>query len=415
MIALKLIYSVIKEESRDVLYNIKKAYMGTDAPMVSFIKMYLIKHKEFPAIEVVEDKFKIELPTNKGKASHWLEELKEKYKSKVIDNAIRSLAKDKGNGVQHLQQALLEIASEEERDVVAYNEAATKRIEEYQERVKAGGVTYLSTGSPELDEFTYGLRPGDFWLLAGYEKSGKSFRMLRMANRIDKIISKYFPNDDRGILFVSCEVDKSEFHGRLDCINAKIPYDKFESGQLSPKQETKLYNWLKKAERLHKNGKSRLTIVDDLTNINQVETYIDLYNPAVMFIDSAHILAESFEYRELLKMSANFKNKARVSKVPIIASTHTNLKEGDGLDKINGKAFANFRAGRDPDFAFVMWADEEMAIRDERGIYAYSVRRAEKFIEIFSTNWNNMSENLIAMQSYTDYVSDSGDEDDSLY
>ena len=413
MLALKLLYAAIIEQDFKVLSQVTKAYAKDDYDKFAFVKFYYAKHGCFPDIALVEDKFSIQLPQNTGKANYWFGELKDKYRTTVVDNVIRSMAKNRADSVDIMRKALITISMQEDRSVVAYNADTKERKLRYLEKKKAQGVTYLSTGDSLLDSFTYGYRPGDFWLLAGYEKSGKSFKLLQWANNTDKIISQFF--SDRGILFVSCEVEKSEFEGRLDCINAEIPYDKFELGSLSLQQEAKYYRWLKKAEDLYKSGRSRLVIVDDLGSIDDVFSYIEVYNPAVVFIDSVHLLAKSLEYKDLLAITGKIKSVARLSKVPIIATTHTNLKEGDGLDKINSRAFANFRAGRDPDFTFVMFSDKDMVARGEMGVYTNNVRRAKKFVEIYRQNWHNMQEERVLLQSYDDYISITDDDDGSIY
>jgi hypothetical protein len=408
---LEYLYSVLKTGDKSI-FELPDKYFGKHRSIVSFIRLHHGKYNKYPEISTIEAKFRVELPSNNEPVSYWITELKERYHKTVLDTAVLKIAKNPSKGVELLQGAYKELIDEDDAVRVSnYSEDAAKSYERYEERKSTNGVTYLSTGDPELDKYTYGYRRGDLWIYAGYEKVGKSFELLRAANNVSKISYKKLP--DKPIIFISCEVPAEEFYGRLDCMNAKIPYSDYEAGTLSEKNEKKLKQWSKKSRLLAKQRK--LLIFDGVDFLNQVENYIVLYSPAILFIDSVHLLAKSLEWRDLYEVSINLKKMARRTGVPIIITMHANMKEGDSINKITSEVFSYFKAGRDVDFAFVLYKDEQMTLNNELGKVCVSARRGVKFVDIQEQNWTTMEVKRSVIEEYSVFMaglSAGGDDDD---
>jgi replicative DNA helicase len=71
----------------------------------------------------------------------------------------------------------------------------------------SGGLPGMSTGIAELDEICGGMRPGEFWVIAGKPSRGKSVLMLQIASK--------FISDQRPVAIHSLEMMTHEVIGRL--------------------------------------------------------------------------------------------------------------------------------------------------------------------------------------------------------
>jgi len=409
----RLLYALINNKDHVVLARCSDKYFHEeDKKKIKFLKEYYAKYKDFPDKDDFETKFKIELESNTSSTEYFLDELKQKYKKSAKDDIIRMLAKAKvGDELKILQDGTLAMYDEEvDREISWYGEDIEKRREEYKKKKESEGITYISTGNDELDKFTYGIKDTDFWLLAGFEKVGKSFKVLRMAHKIAMCLHKYV--EKRGVLFVSCEVNKDEFYDRIDSMGAKLPYGKLMGGTLDDSEEKLLERWYRVLEKLQKIEKYKLIIVDDVFTLEDLLMYIALLNPALVIVDSFHLLAKSYEWKDLIAFAGELKKIARMKKIPIIGTTHANLKEGDSLEELTSHTFSYFKGARDPDFAFIMYKDKQMEIQDEVGTVCVAARRGVPFVEVEKINWMDMSSRTIALMSKKEYLADTETDDD---
>jgi len=409
----KFLYAVIIEGNIDLLIKCKDVYFSKKhLKAVKFIKKYFAEYKKYPDVEDIDEETGIYIEETDSTADYYYKKIKEAYKASVTDDLIRKLAKGETETISLLQNTVQNLTKETDKKIEWYGEDIKSREEAYQERKESiGGVTYLTTGDPEMDMFTYGIKETDFWLIAGYEKVGKSFEVLRMAHNIALKVHEYFEeDDDRGVLFITCETGAEEFYDRVDAIGAKISYARYMAGELKDKEDGKRKRFLKKIHKKRKESTYKLLIVDDVFTMDDIEKYILLLNPAVVIADSVQLLAKSIDWKDLTQMARELKNMARRLSTPIIATSHANLKDGDSVEKINIHSFSYFKGARDPDFAFVMFKDENMKTLGQTGMVCVGARRAEPFVKIWETNWSNMQTKTTILKKVRDFVDSEVDE-----
>lgn len=94
--------------------------------------------------------------------------------------------------------------------------AAEAFMAKFQADHAAGDIPGLSTGIPELDSVSGGMRPGEFWAIGGMPSMGKSVLMLQIAEA-------FISRGDSAAVF-SLEMMESEIIGRLVTVCGRVKY-----------------------------------------------------------------------------------------------------------------------------------------------------------------------------------------------
>lgn len=368
---LRLLFSAIDQQDREGLFSSRPHLFEPKArPILIFVKDFFLKYGDWPDIDTVEDKFKVTLEANNEPVKHWISELTERYRKKVIENAIIDAAGKKGDPVQIFQKALERYHHTGNEDGTRmYKDVGPDRFGRYEDVKKKGGIAYLSTGSDDVDMVSMGYRRSDLWTLAGGEGSGKTFLLLYMSYYLDLVLQG--DGSDQDILFVTMEMDIEECEERMDSIRFHLPYGKFIRGQLSNKQEVAYRKGLA-------NLQSNIRFVDGVDTVDDLASYIDVYQPAAVFLDGTHLLSKSYDWQDMAKVTATLKRLTRTKHVPIINTTH--LKSERGGDEKGGsnddvaysKGFA-----RDSDIVGILFANDAMRDASQFGIHWTKIRRGK--------------------------------------
>jgi hypothetical protein len=168
---LKLIYSAITKKDREGLFSTRPHLFEAKArPILIFVKDFYLKHGDWPEVDTVENKYNVRLDVNTEPVKHWLEELTERYKTRLIEDAILEAASRKMDAVEIFQKALEKYhTTGDDEGAKLYQDDGSSRYGRYDEVKKSGGIAYLSTGEDALDAISMGYRKADLWTLAGRE------------------------------------------------------------------------------------------------------------------------------------------------------------------------------------------------------------------------------------------------------
>lgn len=214
--------------------------------------------------------------------------------------------------------------------------------------------------------------------------------LLRMANWVDMYLTS---NDiDRSILIVSGEMDAIELEERLDAMRCEISYNLLSRGDLSPTEERKYKRYLMGVD-------SRVVIVDSFDNLKDVQFLITVYNPIICFIDGSHLLASSYEWTDIARVTSTMKKITRNNKLPIINTTHLKSEKGKSATGGDIDDFAYTKGyTRDSDIAGVMFADDMMEIDYKFGIDWVKVRRGGRCQLIFQNDYDKTSADIVEVK-----------------
>lgn len=386
MLIESFLYSIIEKNDAETLFKVKDYFLvPKEKPYVDFVKDFYANYAKLPDLTTVEQKFKIQLQDNTESTDYWYKELVDKYKKKIIDETIINSAKNKSQALDNFQQAIIDSNTDIDSKVLIYSDGAS-RAKDYDERKKNKGITHMSSGNADLDLFSLGYKKADLWTIGGREGIGKTWLLLRMAMWLDMyLLSKYIT---RPILIISGEMDAEELGERLDAMRCEISYNRLSRGDLTPIEERKFKRFLR-------GFFSNIKIIDTFDNLKDIEYFISIYRPVAVFIDGSHLLAKSYEWVDVARVTATMKRITRNNKVPIINTTHLKAEKGKSAKGGDLDDFAYTKGyTRDSDIVGVMFASDLMELENKFGIDWVKVRRGNKARLIWQNDYETSKMDL---------------------
>jgi hypothetical protein len=287
-----VISKIIEEQSihEAVKSGIKPVYFAGDWEKVyAWVLDYSNKHGAVPTERAFHTAYgDIDVADTSGETfSGLFDELLNAYRSRTVIAAVSSamgpLDKDNVNEAISILSRGLQAASADTARLRDFNiiENWENRYDRYvQMRETPNALRGIPTGFAGLDRVTHGLRPQQFVVMVGEPKRGKSLFELIMANACHR----------HGLrpMFISFEMSVAEQESRYDALNAKVPYDRILSGQLS---EIEL-DRIRKSMILSKNMQPFIMSEDSssLTTISAIAAKIQEYQPDAVYIDGMYLM-----------------------------------------------------------------------------------------------------------------------------
>lgn len=225
--------------------------------------------------------------TSRESFSGLFEEIVGAYRSRTViaavSDAMPALDKDDIDKAIAVLQKGLQSASADTNRIRDFNiiEGWEARLSRYQEmRDTPNALRGIPTGFAGLDRITHGLRPQQFVVMVGEPKRGKSLFELIMANACHR----------HGLrpMFISFEMSVAEQESRFDALNAKVPYDRILSGDLSEAEMERI----RRSMVLAKNMQPFIMSEDSssLTTISAISAKIQEYQPDAVYIDGMYLM-----------------------------------------------------------------------------------------------------------------------------
>lgn len=401
----QLLVSCLKKKDQKIISLIQKNWLdGAEIKEYRFVMDYFKDSGELIGVKSFCDKFKLDTSEVDSRPSYYLNQVRERYIFSMMADNIPKILKgakdDPREKLRNLQSlvATLAVDSVESKDIL-YSEDTDKRIKDYEERSKSSGVTYLSMGSFDMDEMFYGYRKQDLITIGGKAGQGKSWLLVFLTYLLEKVIRK--KESETGmilgdILFITNEMGEEEIMERLDCIKYRLPYADFLQGHLEKDAEKRYYDGLKTLRKT----KSRIRIVYSCQTIDELSTYIGLYQPSAVFIDGSYLMEPKMDegWEKIVYVTRNLKRLAKNFRTPIINTTQ--LKRGTGKSASHGLEGQDDFAysgsyTQDSDIAIRMFQDADMKFHDLVGCEVVKGRRVISGSKIlFQNDLNKMIQSL---------------------
>ena len=398
----QLMIACLKRKDQKVLSIVKREWLdGAEVKQYRFIMDYYREHGEMLGLKTFCDKFSLDADEVDSRPAYYLNVLKERFifvtMSDNIPKIIRGIKDAPRDKLFELQSlvAMLAVDAVESKDVL-YSDDIENRIKDYEERMKSLGVTYLSMGSEDMDKVFYGYRKNDLITIGGKAGQGKTWMIIYMAYLLEIAIKEKesltgHPCGD--ILFISNEMGEEEIKERFDCINFRLPYEKFLSGTLTEREKGRYYRGL---ESLKKH-RSKIRIVENCQTIDELSTYMGLYQPSVVYIDGSYLMEGKMQegWEKIVYITRNLKRLAKNFKTPIVNTTQ--LKRGSSktgskfsLDGQDDFAYSSSYS-QDSDIAIRMYQDADMKFHDLVACEVVKGRRVKGGTTlVFQNDLNNM-------------------------
>lgn len=392
----KFIVSVLTHKDEKSLYRLDKTWLdAVETVRLKYVLDYYKEHAELMGLSDYCTKFRIDEDEGTSRPSLYIRELRDRYIfSEISENVPALLKKVKANPRKVLGE-LAEMVSELTADDSStrdtdYGERGDDRLEEYLERVRTGGISYLRLGHPVLDDLFYGLRKTDLVTFGGRAGSKKTFLLCYLAI----LIEEHLPEEYGDVLFVTNEVPAMEIEERMDAIRFTLPYKRFLAGKLN-RPEFRRYE---EGIAALKKKKVRIKIIENCLKCEELRAKIKIYNPSACLLDGSYLMEPDMnkpEWEKITYVTRTMKNITNTEKVPIINTTQLKRaggksEKGTSFDAQDDFAYSNSYT-QDSDIAIRMFAEKEMIFRQEVGLQVAKGRRVEAGVTpIFLCNLNIM-------------------------
>ena len=323
-----VISKIIEEQSlhEAVRSGIKPVYFANEWEKVyQWVLDYNNQHGAVPserAFHVAYGDIDIE-DTGAETFSGLFDELLNAYRSRTViaavSDAMGPLDKDDVSEAMAILSKGLQSASADTARLRDFNiiENWEVRFERYKEmRDTPNALRGIPTGFSGLDRITHGLRPQQFVVMVGEPKRGKSLFELIMANACHR----------HGLrpMFISFEMSVAEQESRYDALNAKVPYDRILSGQLSEAEMERI----RKSMVLNKNMQPFIMSEDSssLTTVSAIAAKIQEYQPDAVYIDGMYLMDDEHgepkgSPQALTNITRGTKRLAQRFDIPIVGTS----------------------------------------------------------------------------------------------
>ena len=405
MLLEKFLYAVIEAEDSEELYKVREEHLDKNKDVLIFVQDFYASYRKFPDLLTVESKFSTKLLKNTEVPEYWRKEIVDKYREAVVKQTVVDVAKNSANAIDKFQEAIVKYHSEGDVSVSDFSQGSDRALE-YKRKKGTNGITYLSTRFPELDLFSLGYRKTDLWTIGGAEAVGKTWQLLRMADAVDLEMLEMGIN--KTVLIISGEMGAEELMERLDAIRFGLDYQQLSRGELGKIGERKYMRELKTV-------RTNIKIVDSFDSIKDVEYYISIYRPAICFIDGSHLLAPTYDWKDIAWVTASMKRITRNNKIPIVNTTH--LKSEKGKGKSNSLDDFAYTKGytRDSDIVGLMFATDMMELDNTIGIDWLKVRRGDKYRTLIKTDRDDSSSEIVQHVPLKEILAQTAYGDDAEY
>ena len=258
--------------------------------------------------------------------SQWVSTLKEYQARRLAQSAAREIATadDAAGAIESFRttlQSLQQVVSGKQRSIDA-EKAGQQFIETLLRDYNSGELPGASTGIAEIDEICGGMRPGEFWVIAGKPSRGKSVLMLQIASK--------FIADQRPVAIHSLEMMNHEVIGRLISVLTHTNYGAITQPRTAAKHE------LQKIQRGVEQISSSHLWIDSSSNQSidsiaaEAERIRDLHGSLdLVVVDYLQLIRGSRSSREsreeeVARVSGGLKQLAKHLRCPVISASQLN-------------------------------------------------------------------------------------------
>ena len=317
-------------EDQDITDLIKEGvrpihFAGEWEKMYQFILDHNSKHGVVPSERQFRQKYgDVDIEdTSQETFSGLTEELFGAYRKRMVTGAMSDAmgALDKGKTsdaitllAEGLDEARASTSTVRDINIITSWEDRLKNYDEMRKTPNA--LRGIPTGFYGLDKITHGLRPGQWIIIGGEQKRGKSIILLIMADAAQI--------HGKRVGVVSQEMPASEQSARYDALKAGINYDNILSGNLSQQEMDRLEYVMKR----NRNSEDFFLFEDasGLTTVSALRGKIKEYELDALYVDGVYLMddeqgEDKGSPQALRNISQSFKRCTMDLHIPIVGTT----------------------------------------------------------------------------------------------
>lgn len=231
-----------------------------------------------------------------------------------------------------------------------------KRIDQYERDKKEGIKPGVKFGISKLDEWTGGMQPHEFVVVAGFSGLGKSTLLMQVA--FNAWAAGKTP------LYISLEMESRAILRKFDAMASQLDYYQLKNLNLP---DVAMSNWRKKAQEL-KDKAHGIPVIDSIRNCTPDHVFAETvrHKPDLVIVDYLSLMRTSHPsgrnssmWQALTEITQDLKQNARTLGVPVLAAAQTNRaggKDGAELDNIG----YSLSVVQDSDIFIGLFQDDEL-------------------------------------------------------
>lgn len=305
-----------------------------------FIQRHYATHNEVPLPHMIKRNWpSYRLVKVEHGIGYYIEEIRNKYLFGQLQLTLADMQEQLDENrdpraALKIMQAVVGDLTTIDNVMVDVDLAATweERLEEYEEfRENQGKLRGITTGFPSLDKATLGWLGGQFVVIIGLPKSGKSTLLLAIALAAHALGLK--------VLFIGFEMSNQETGARYDSQVAKVDHLRLLSGQIGAKDIQRLE---REGERRSKEPYAPFigsTDIASTTTVSGVRAKIAQHQPDLVLVDGLYLMDDEFGEAKgssaaLTNISRGLRKIAQLDDVPIIGThqaLHSKVSRAYGL------------------------------------------------------------------------------------
>lgn len=366
----ELISRVIQKQDVSAILERKVgAHMFTDegskAVFTGVMKFYG-DYKELPSIEWIEAEFPdYKLTYAKQPIPYYIDQLIKLYAAakgqEILIKHAPKLFRDPLKTLADVRTdvAKLSLESTPTKDMNALDHTETFK-ESYKYMKNLGGIDGYATPWETLNDATWGLHKGEFWVIAARPAVGKTFDALVMGEHLYRV-------EGLTPLIISNEMGDEQLMRRFNAINYRLPYGNFRSGLLTDQQEKKFFDGL---DERKKNGKPIHVVPGLGLGISAIGQKVEQYKPDVLICDGFYLTPDDEKGKDVFSRTTNvsrgFKQLALHYNIPVIGTTQFNrgVSEKSEDAELGNIGFAD-AIGQDADVVIGLIRTVDMKLNKE--------------------------------------------------
>ena len=306
--------------------------------------------------------------------SYYAKELKTRFKAAKLREALGDITEAFNKGDMELA---VNTAIEQTRVLAQYT--GDIKVMEYTQSLKEAIVdpksrykckAEYSFGSSTLDRDLTGMERGDWAVIAGLPKRGKTWLLLKL------IFNMWL--EGMNVLLISLELNSKIITRRLDSLIAKVDYDKYRCGELTEAQERYFLNRIKFLQRA--GGKLHVVSAenhdfnreDKFGSVESIYNYARRFKPDFIAVDGIYI-GMNLKWEEATKFTNDFHLMLQQLQIPAYSTTQLKQMSDPANPKFSDLSFsAGF--GQACDFLFLLAGDENMK-KDHQSVLKVGLAR----------------------------------------
>lgn len=206
-----------------------------------------------------------------------------------------------------------------------------KRIEQYEKDRAEGKKTGVPFGFPSLDEWTGGIQPHEFVVVAAYSGIGKSTMLQQIA--FNAYVEGYTP------LIISLEMEHTALFRRFDAMWANLNYRELKHLTLT---DGDVDAWRERAAKI-RDGINDIPVIDTIRHCTPEHVFGEAvkHKPDLVLVDYITLMRPSSGrtsaslWQSITEITQDLKQNARTLGIPVVAAAQLNRAGKDDASTEN--------------------------------------------------------------------------------